>query len=271
MGYTTQFSGVFGLNKALDDKTFEFLKRFNDTRRMARKVDAKYGVQGEFYTEDDRSNSVIDNNAPPITQPGLWCQWMPSDDRMSIEWDGGEKFYHYIEWIKYIISKVLAPRGYVLNGVVEWRGEEFHDIGQIEICDNIVNGHRLIVDYSINKLLGAPQTVTSPVVKTSPRPTAVNVDGTMVKSANPSKCTGISAITGKKTKHQIAKERAAAQTKILEDKIAELERQLKSSLVPKAETKALSIKDALLDKIRVSSEPHLNLDKFKELLNTLLK
>jgi len=144
MGYTTDFSGRFETNKPLSDKMFNYLKMFNETRRMGRNLDAAYGVQGEFFVEgkgfmgqgDD--SSVIDHNTAPSTQPGLWCQWTPSDDRMGIEWDCGEKFYSYTEWLVYLIHKILAPNGYVLNGTVTWQGEEVGDVGKIIVEDNRV-------------------------------------------------------------------------------------------------------------------------------------
>jgi hypothetical protein len=101
-------------------------------------------VEGEFYVEGggdygqaDEDN-VIDYNRPPSTQPDLWCQWVPTKDGKGIEWDGSEKFYGYVEWIKYLIAKVLSPKGYVLNGTVDWRGEEWEDAGTISIKDNNV-------------------------------------------------------------------------------------------------------------------------------------
>lgn len=146
MGYTTDFSGSFGLNKALSPKMKEFLKHFNETRRMARNQPKEFGIQGEFYVgshddgrmgQSDRGN-VIDHNSPPSTQPGLWCQWTPSEDGTQIEWDGGEKFYYYTEWLLYLIHKILAPNGYVLNGQVTWQGEETGDVGEIYVEDNKV-------------------------------------------------------------------------------------------------------------------------------------
>ena len=60
-----------------------------------RNLDAKFGVEGEFYTGGDENKGVNqnqnDHNTPPRTQPGLWCQWTPTADRLHIEWDGGEK------------------------------------------------------------------------------------------------------------------------------------------------------------------------------------
>jgi hypothetical protein len=104
---------------------------------MKRNVGSEYGVEGEFYVEDDEKN-VIDYNQPPRTQPGLWCQWTPNEDGTAIEWDGVEKFYNYVEWIKYIIEKILSPKGYVLNGEVNWYGENRDDEGVICITDNVV-------------------------------------------------------------------------------------------------------------------------------------
>lgn len=144
MGYTTDFNGRFELNKELSPKMEQYLKLFNETRRMERNTDEVFGVQGEFFVfgggsfGQDHEDNIVDFNEPPSTQPSLWNQWTPSDDRMGIEWDGGEKFYNYTEWLVYLIHKILAPNGYVLNGVVEYSGEEVGDVGEIVVVDNRV-------------------------------------------------------------------------------------------------------------------------------------
>jgi len=114
MGYQTDFRGHFELNKALDLETSDFLVKFSETRH---ENDGLLIVRG---------------------WPAIWCQWVPTEDGKGIVWDGGEKFYNYVEWIKYLIADVLAPKGYVLNGDVDWRGEEWEDIGTISIKDNNV-------------------------------------------------------------------------------------------------------------------------------------
>jgi hypothetical protein len=154
MGYTTDFSGSFKLNKPLDEDTREYLTKFADSRRMKRNLpsvlDANgnvlqdFGVDGEFYVDglgpfgQAPDSSIVDHNKPPRTQPGLWCGWVPNEDGTAIVWNQQEKFYYYIEWIKYIVTNFLAPKGYVLNGDVEWQGEESSDIGMIRIVDNKV-------------------------------------------------------------------------------------------------------------------------------------
>lgn len=141
MGYTTDFDGAFTVSPKLKPEDKEFLTKLNKTRRMARNVGPEYGVEGEFYVDgtgdfgQDRDATIIDFNTPPRTQPGLWCQWVPGEDGETIEWDGGEKFYNYTEWLAYIIAW-LAPRGYVLNGSVDWQGEDSSDFGRILVESN---------------------------------------------------------------------------------------------------------------------------------------
>ena len=159
MGYTTEFQGTFSLNKTLTEDQVVYLTKFSETRRMKRDAkvaatlpdplrnavglpignEAEYfvGGVGDFGQDDDLS--VIDHNDPPKNQPGLWCQWVPSADGEGIEWNGGEKFYYYVEWLNYIIKNFLIPWGLVLNGTVKWRGEDFDDAGKIIVKDNVVS------------------------------------------------------------------------------------------------------------------------------------
>lgn len=144
MGYSTDFVGGFNITPVLSQKDNEFLTRFSETRRMARNVGPEYGIQGEFYVDgtgyagQDRDSTVIDYNSPPSTQPGLWCQWIPTEDGTRLVWDGGEKFYDYVEWLQYLIDKILAPRGYTITGTCEWQGEDSDDFGKIVVTDNNV-------------------------------------------------------------------------------------------------------------------------------------
>lgn len=147
MGYTTDFTGKFKLNKKLDFDTHTYLNRFNEVRHMARNMESHgvdYGVEGEFYVHgggdfgQEHDETIVSYNTPPSTQPSLWCGWKPTDDGLAIEWDGAEKFYSYVKWIKYIIVNFLAPKGYELNGEVEYQGEDQDDFGIIKIEANKV-------------------------------------------------------------------------------------------------------------------------------------
>lgn len=157
IGYTTEFKGSFKLNKKLSDAHKTYLEAFANSRRMKRDynivkdmrdpireaVGLPVGEQGEYFVgnqencgqESDKSVTDYNNSGD---QPGLWCQWVPSEDGNYIEWDGNEKFYYYIEWIEYLIKHFFSPWGYVLSGVVNYSGEDDDDYGSITIKDNVV-------------------------------------------------------------------------------------------------------------------------------------
>jgi hypothetical protein len=92
---------------------------------------------------DDRNGfggiGIVDHNDPPTGQPGLWCQWTPTSNRQAIEWDGGEKFYKYVQWLQYIITHFLERWGYTLNGKVYWQGESSDDQGTIVVVNNQIS------------------------------------------------------------------------------------------------------------------------------------
>jgi len=166
MGYSTNFTGSFSLDRKLDPETEKLLHNLNVSRRMKRDISKlaqikgiceseaikKWGSQGQFYFDKTdiwitADGSIIDQNCPPEGQPSLWCNWMYNKFGSSIEWDGNEKFYHYIEWIRYLITHVLEPKGYILNGLVEWEGEDSDDRGRIIINANIVKVQRAEITW----------------------------------------------------------------------------------------------------------------------------
>ncbi len=119
MGYTTDFDGLIKLDKPLTKEHQEFLHKFNDDRH-----------EGKEY-------------------PGYWCQWVPAcDEDTVIEWDYGEKFYEYVEWMEYIIDNFLKPWGYIANGNIEWFGEDRNDLGMIVVEDNKVSTRSGTITYN---------------------------------------------------------------------------------------------------------------------------
>ena len=150
MGYDTTFQGQFDVTPALRPEHVDYLRAFSETRRMTWDERAKtlpdpiremvglpFGVDGAYFVSQDES-LVLVNYCPPFEQPSLWCQWVPTDDGTAIEWDGVEKFYDYVAWLEYLIEHFFAPWGYVLNGVVDYQGEEISDHGSIVVENNVV-------------------------------------------------------------------------------------------------------------------------------------
>lgn len=159
MGYETSFVGSFDLDHSLSPKRLAYLKRFSETRRMKRNAlnasrlpdpiriaarlpigdgDAQYFVGGADSAGQGLDPSVVDCNAPPFGQPGLWCGWTPADNGQAIVWNELEKFYYYVEWMEYLIRHFLKPWGYVVNGKVRWDGEDSGDSGVIHARNNII-------------------------------------------------------------------------------------------------------------------------------------
>lgn len=164
MGYSTDFHGSFKLNKPLAPEHAAYLRAFAETRRMKRDASVTeerpdpvrvaaglpVGKDGGYFVGEGGvagqgeggfgvlPKGVLDFNREPTEQPGLWCQWVPNEDGTEIEWDGGEKFYHYVDWLDYLIEHFLSPWGYTLEGEVEWRGEDWEDTGTISVSGNVV-------------------------------------------------------------------------------------------------------------------------------------
>lgn len=161
MGYSTKFYGRFDLDRPLTPEQSAYLTRFSHTRRMGRiqvmladrpdperhAVGLPLGDEGEYFVggedrdayllpEEPDDFSVLDDSEPPPSQPGLWCDWVPTVGGWGIEWNGAEKFYGPEAWLYYLIQHFLRPWGYRLNGLVKLRGDDPDDRGSIEVVDN---------------------------------------------------------------------------------------------------------------------------------------
>jgi hypothetical protein len=160
MGYTTEFEGEVKFNKPLTVAQFKYLEAFAEVRHVKRDtkiteqledkrrhaVGLQLGIEGAYFVGGEDDEGVIDGNKPPVGQPDLYCQWVPTDDGQGLQWDGNEKFYGYVEWMQYLIKHFLAPWGIVANGEIKWHGEERKDFGVLEVKDNVVTAHKGVLE-----------------------------------------------------------------------------------------------------------------------------
>lgn len=149
MGYHTNFAGRFDLSRTLTQPEAKYLEAFSASRRVRRDsgkvaflpdsvreaVGLPIGKDGSFFVGGGTYGdaSVIDVNTPPTGQPGLWCDWVPTEDGAGIEWNQCEKFYAYEAWLNYIIDHFLTPWGIGISGRVRFQGEQTGDSGYLEI------------------------------------------------------------------------------------------------------------------------------------------
>lgn len=120
MGYTTKFEGKLNFDRVLS---------ILELRELEALVD--------FTSQTQQYSKYAD------THPNSYNQWAPTYDGMGLEWDGGEKFYNYIEWLEWLITYYFAPRSITLNGVLQYQGEEISDVGYIEVVNNKVTDNKL--------------------------------------------------------------------------------------------------------------------------------
>ena len=121
MGYSTTFSGAFTLTPCPKTETIILLRSLE-------------GVSNRDDLEEclnvPEAGAIITTLGP---MPDSYNQWELTKDCQHLEWDGGEKFYHYDAWLQWLIDYVLTPQGITIAGTVEYAGEEISDRGILTI------------------------------------------------------------------------------------------------------------------------------------------
>jgi hypothetical protein len=108
MGYTTDFVGHIDIEPALNQDEVEYLTAFARARHFDR-PEGPYLVPGNPYV-DERPGVDGDryNRAGP-GMPQLYCQWVPCWDGCCLSFDGQEKFYEPVAWLRYLVAHFLRP------------------------------------------------------------------------------------------------------------------------------------------------------------------
>lgn len=170
MGYTTEFEGQVTVTPPLNPHEIAYLRQFSESRRMSR-TNGPYFI-GSGFRGQGVEPDIRDYNSPPPGQPGLWCEWVPTEDGSAIEWDGGEKFYASEEWMTYLIDTFLKPGAalaselgalvpgrvypsefahftfdHELNGVIDAQGEAADDRWRLMVTGNEVTVQRAQVVF----------------------------------------------------------------------------------------------------------------------------
>tara|TARA_R100001463_G_scaffold15141_7_gene39623 strand:- start:12571 stop:13122 length:552 start_codon:yes stop_codon:yes gene_type:complete len=121
MGYTTNFTGLMALSRRL---TQDELDEYNQVW-----LNDRHDTTGE-YSGDYRGGLE--------KAPSIYNKWEIIDDVEHgitdihcLAWNGGQKFYQYVNWLKFIVSDFLQPKGIYLKGKIRFSGEDVEDAGVI--------------------------------------------------------------------------------------------------------------------------------------------
>lgn len=120
MGYSTSFNGKINFDRVLTVSELRELEAL-----------ANYSLQDEEFKKYADS------------WPQSYLQWSPTEDGQSLEWNGAEKFYDYVEWLEWLMDYYFTPKGIQCNGEMVWQGEEIGDIGKITVDNNVVKSQEL--------------------------------------------------------------------------------------------------------------------------------
>lgn len=107
MGYPTDFVGHVDIAPALNDDEIAYLTAFCESRRWERPA-GPYDVPGDPRAEEAAADGRA-YNRPAQGQPGLWCDWVPCWDGCCIAYDGVERFFGAVLWLRYLIDHFLEP------------------------------------------------------------------------------------------------------------------------------------------------------------------
>lgn len=152
MGFSTDFVGHIDIDPPLNDDEIEYLTAFAESRRF-RREGGPYDVPGNPIAErmDDGPHGE-DYNVPGDGQPNLWCDWQVCWDGCCLAWNGTEKSYSMISWLRYLIDHFLAPGGHAsghpgfegfgfdhrLTGVVVGCRRDNKMLFAVRVVDNMV-------------------------------------------------------------------------------------------------------------------------------------
>lgn len=134
MGHETEFRGELKISPPLIEQHRKFLEEFTKARHEG---------------GDDISGDL---NSIWHSLPSIWCPWELGDcppwlegvDCLRIPKEG--KHYAYIPWLQYLLNEFLIPNGYEVNGFVQWRGENYYDVGVIHLQANELRWHCIDVE-----------------------------------------------------------------------------------------------------------------------------
>jgi hypothetical protein len=165
-GYTTDFLGHIEIEPPLNDAEMSYLSAFHHSRRWDR-PGGPYEVPGNPFVEESPQGDIDAYNRPAPGQPQLWCQWQVCWDGCCLTFDGMEKFYAPVPWLRYLIEHFLAPTAkasltglrifeqftfnHTLDGLMIGNRRDTREMFAISVEDNVVRERVLVPGAGANR------------------------------------------------------------------------------------------------------------------------
>ena len=171
IGYTTDFTGQFRLDRRLAPEHAAYLRAFNEARHM--RLNAKraetvadhwrvaaglpVGREGMYCTFMTAGASaarglVLEDASPLGPNTSRYCGWVPTDDDRGIAWDGAASG-GFAAWLAFVVEHFLDRWGYAVRGAVAWEGETAGDTGVLVVLNNRIvvagSGHPHCTDGDV--------------------------------------------------------------------------------------------------------------------------
>jgi hypothetical protein len=108
MGYTTDFLGHIDIDPVLNEHEQAYLAAFGLARHFDRPA-GSYDVPGNPYADDRQGVDLDAYNRLGTGKPQLYCQWVVCPTGCCLSFDGNEKFYEPVQWLRYLIDHFLVP------------------------------------------------------------------------------------------------------------------------------------------------------------------
>jgi hypothetical protein len=108
MGHSTDFIGHIDIEPPLNDAEIDYLGAICTSRRFDR-ADGPYDVPGNPRAETSDGIDPDRYNRCAPGQPNLWCDWQVCWEGCCLAWNGTEKSYSMIQWLRYLIAHFLEP------------------------------------------------------------------------------------------------------------------------------------------------------------------
>lgn len=151
MGYTTDFVGNLTITPGLNAYEVEYLDAFGMSRRCVRSG-GPYEIPGNPRAESSEDFPRDDYNQVAPGQPNLWCDWEVCWEGDCLAWNGTEKSYSMVPWLRYLISHFLKPGGkaqgqpgfgdftfdHVVSGMVVGCRRDTKELFAVQVVDNRV-------------------------------------------------------------------------------------------------------------------------------------